>query len=372
MYDSNKLTCGWSGVPDVPTIDREVASSKIKDFCAAKNQTVVNETIPTTEYFNVGAGVVLNITVSQYPLCRDRSGDESMIYPEDCDFFLHEALDSCDTNSNAKRGGRVSNACLIWNLQPEYNAGELTCGTLPPDGTGFDRQEAMDNIQDFCQKISGSISTPSISNSQTFKPKLGNSNMNINVTYSSADQCPQDSSSYKIDRNACQRFLYRALDDCNTKYTGYLGKAGGSVTDDCGIFSFSTEVSEVIRCGGDPYPNPVDMTPAAMDAGIFDYCNMSLSLDPNYKSDGGFHQDVPEGESYDNFVQDYLVVRTRTQFSDQAQTGCAASREFNTMGDECRRRLNAVKQKCGNGGGGLTSNTVDGCVLWTIWGSSFS
>lgn len=132
VYNSNDIACGWSD--DTPSVGRDTISSKIKSFCSSKNGTVVTQKANAQETYNVGAGVAVNITVDQYPLCAKRGDIESTIFSEDCSYFLHEALDGCDTNTLSKRGGKVSDSCFIWNLQPRHNAGELTCGVPVKDG----------------------------------------------------------------------------------------------------------------------------------------------------------------------------------------------------------------------------------------------
>lgn len=164
--------------------------------------------------------------------------------------------------------------------------------------------------------------------------------------------------------------MRRTIDDCDVDFKGSMGKYGGNVVDGCAVFSLSTEVEEILQCGYNEYPRGKDLTPEAIKAAIDDYCGRSFTLDPNYKSDGQFHQDTPSGQSYDNVVSGDVVVRIRTEFNSQQQKDCAESHTFDTKGDECRRRMDAIQSKCGKDGGALSSNTQDGCVLWTMWGTS--
>lgn len=371
FYADNMLTCGWPGADDVLKIDKKTAYGKIDDFCEDKNNVAVNNTVPVSDEINIGGGYVLNITVSQVSLCIGKSPLESTIKTNDCKFLLRRVLDECDTNSDAKKGGKVDDGCLTWQLRPEYNNGKLECSDPVPGGTGLNREQARKNIDDFCDLMKGSISTPTLPNREPYKPGFGNSEMKLSVSYSQDEQCKPDGeeAEYLIDQAACKRFLYRTLDDCNTDFKGDLGKFGGNITDGCGIYSFTTLVNENIICGGNPYARATDLNPEAMTSAINAYCDRSLTLDPNYRRDSTkFSQDVPEGESYDNFVAGDIWVRSKTIFDPQGQTDCLEAKAFNTKGDECKRRLTAIQGKCGNKGGGLTTNTLDGCVLWSLFG----
>lgn len=373
-YSSNHIGCGWPKNGESTTIDRDTMSSKIDKFCSEKNGVVANQTIPTNEYFPIGAGKVVNITVTQFPLCAGGDKEESTIYEDDCKFYLHEALDSCDTNTADKHGGTVNNACLNWELHPHLNNGELTCGKPVKDGTGFNRNEAMSNIQKFCQGNAGKKISRKSSQKQTFKPRLGNSNMEISATMSDDQACdPDKEADYTIDEAACQRFLFRAVDECDTNFKGYLGKYGGSVKDACGVFEFTTSVEEVVRCGGSKalYPDstPANLTSAAAEGGIKKYCDDSFILDPDYKPDKDFHQFGAPGTSKDSYPADGVAARMWTLFDSELTTGCVENQKFDTKGDECRRKLGVVKDQCGEQGGVLSSNTLDGCTVWTLYGT---
>lgn len=373
-YSSNNIGYGFKGDKDTPAISRDVLSSKIRTFCSEKNGIVANQTIPTNHYFNIGSGKVVNITVSQFPLCAGKNPDESKIWEDDCNFFLHEALDSCDTKTLDKHGGIVNDACLNWELRSHLNDGELTCGKPVKDGTGFNRDEAMSNIQKFCQGNAGKKISRKSSQKQTFKPRLGNSNMEISATMSDDQACdPDKEADYTIDGAACQRFLFRAVDECDTNFKGYLGKYGGSVKDACGVFSFTTSVEEVVRCGGSKalYPDspPANLTSAAAEGGIKKYCEDSFILDPNYKPDNDFHQFGAPGTSKDSYPADGVAARMWTLFDNELTTGCAENIKFDTKGDECRRKLGVVKDQCGEQGGVLSSNNLDGCTVWTLYGT---
>lgn len=371
-YDDNHVICVPQDDKDVPTVSRNTISSKIDKFCKEKNGKVANKTVATSETFNVGAGKRLNITVSQYSLCDGLDDEESTIFDDDCKYFLHEALDNCDTKTQDKRGGKVNDACLIWSLQPSLHNGELTCGTPVKDGTGFNRDEARTNIEDFCKKKAGKKVSLSSSETQTYKPRLGNSNMELSASMSGDDECGSKSEpDYTIDEDACKRFLYRAVDDCDTNYSGYLDKFGGNVTDGCGVFKFSTSVEEILHCGdAGVYKNVAtlaNLTSAAAEGGIKKYCDDSFTLDPNYKPDRNFHQFGAPGTSKDSFPADGIAARMWTFFDGEMTTGCLDGKKFDTKGDECRRKMGAIQEKCGEQGGVLSSNNLDGCTIWSLY-----
>ncbi|KAF7196746.1 hypothetical protein HII31_02116 [Pseudocercospora fuligena] len=130
----------------------------------------------------------------------------------------------------------------------------------------------------------------------------------------------------------------------------------------------STEIEEIIRCGGNPWARPTDLPLDVMSDGIDAYCGTSLDLTPDYLRNDRFLTGPRNGQSFDNYVKHDFVVKTVTQFSGQGQTECAPSMPFNTKGDECRRKLRAIRDQCGGQGGGLSEVGANGCVLWTIRG----
>lgn len=240
-----------------------------------------------------------------------------------------------------------------------------------PLGTGANRDEALEYIQDFCSNFALSSVDPQKKFDKTYKTRTGNSLMLFSAQYSDDDQCKEEASTpYTIDRASCERLMQRTIDDCDVDFKGSMGKYGGSIADGCGVFSLSTEVVEIVKCGNNAFPRPHDLTPDAIKAGIDSFCSRSLTLDPNYKSDNQFHQDTPSGRAYDNVISGNVVVRINTEFSDQQQKDCVASRAFETQGDECRRRMGVLQEKCGKDGGILSSNTQNGCVLWSMYGTS--
>lgn len=132
----------------------------------------------------------------------------------------------------------------------------------------------------------------------------------------------------------------------------------------------TNDTEEIVQCRHNKYHSKADLTPQAIKAAIDSYCSRSLTLDPNHNSNNQFRQDTSFGQSYDNVIIENVVVRVKAEFDSQNQQNCKPSRSFDTQGDECRRRMEAIQEKCGKDGGMLSSNTQDGCVVWSMWGTS--
>ncbi|KAF2162103.1 hypothetical protein M409DRAFT_58549 [Zasmidium cellare ATCC 36951] len=367
-YDDNDIEC-VSPSKDIPVIEQAKASQIIDDFCKDKsNQTAIPGT-PIEQVISLGAGRNINVSVSAYPLCSDTFSSWT-IDESDCKFFLGEALNGCQTNTLLKSGGTVKDACLDWTLQMEFNPGDLVCkGTAL--GTGVNRDEAFDAIHQFCGKYAGSISTPDISNTETYKEILGNSEMVLSLEYSSDKTCPQqgDEARYLIEGTSCERFLRRTIDDCNTDFTTTTGKYGGNITDACGVYTFSTQINEKTLCGG-KHDIPAMKRDDAV-AAINQFCDRDQTLDPSFNPGGHFYQTPPEGASWDTYVAVGYAIKMEAIFGDLGfQTGCAPGRKFGTKGDECRRKLMTVVEQCPlSDGGQLSDNTLNGCALWSIYGN---
>lgn len=180
----------------------------------------------------------------------------------------------------------------------------------------------------------------------------GDSSATITVSYVVDDSCPNNpGANYSVDQGSCNRFLNRAVDGCNTNFQPPYGKFGGTVTDGCGMYSLSMKVVEEVgcnmvnMCGGAPQLPQHNMEVAQATMIVSDYCSRSLTLNPT-STQTGFSQDVPTGASYDTWYKglDGWVMWTRAAF--QQHDGCAAAAPFNTGGQECIRKVNAIANKC--------------------------
>ncbi|KAK4618501.1 uncharacterized protein CLAFUR5_11104 [Fulvia fulva] len=245
------------------------------------------------------------------------------------------------------------------------NYGAMICNGPFNGGTGLDLREAKSNVVDFCTSVAQANVGIDANQTATYKTSRGDSDMSVSITYSST--CEADAV-YTIDINTCEQTFYRILEECDSHVKGNLGHFGGNVTNDCGVYDISTEIKEIVRCGGNPYNDPMDLYTSAIDDAIYEYCNKSLMLSSSFENNDKFFQSVPPGKSYHNYVSSSLLVRIMTQFSDQGQEDCAVTADFNTKGEECRRKLSALRDQCGVQGGGLSENGKNGCVLWTMWG----
>lgn len=391
MVDDDAKACGFPN-DDEGTVNRDTAHEKIGTFCNDKKGAKVVVGEPLQENYNVGAGVMLNITVQQNEVCS--FDKEQTLDQADCDHFLHQALDDCETSDSNKHGGIVSDECFKYMLHPEDDDGELTC-TDEREGTGINRDEALKNIADFCKKYNGIASSGGQGNLLSYWQDLGDSQATISVMYGDAEGCLRGGgpgANYVIEERSCVRFLSRTIDACDTDFKGSYGKFGGKVISGCGVFKFESQVVEKSGCPDNPdYQPPVTIKPEDAERAIDSYCNADLTVDPNYKPDNEFHQFQPEGTSYDNFVDglDNYVIRMSANFLAD-QSGCHDPVKFNTKGDECKRKLKKVIETCmfnplsklhgftntivgpDKAGGFLTDKTNNGCVAWMIYGQSTS
>lgn len=116
MYDDNDIFC----VPQTtgsPTVDQSKATEIINDFCSSKANMTTFPGSPIDQLISLGAGLDLNISVNAWESCSNSYNDWT-IDQGDCQYFLGEALNGCDTNTLGKSGGTIDDACLIWILQP--------------------------------------------------------------------------------------------------------------------------------------------------------------------------------------------------------------------------------------------------------------
>ncbi|KAM3424339.1 hypothetical protein BST61_g11124 [Cercospora zeina] len=237
----------------------------------------------------------------------------------------------------------------------------LSCAGPLPGGTGANYNEAKSLISNFCSSAANSIVSPSTNQTGLYKTSQGNSDLQLTISYSTtrltydtACSLDPDAAHLPVSQSSCEHAFFRLLDQCDTSASSSLGKYGGTALSGCGVYTLTTSPEELIACGG----NPAD-----------------LFLAPDPLSPSGeaatatFWVDVPEGKSYYNFVKHGVVVKIVTQFNNEVgREGCVEPKGFGTKGDECRRKLGAVRERCGKEGGGLSENARNGCVLWTVWG----
>ncbi|CAK4031449.1 Hypothetical predicted protein [Lecanosticta acicola] len=247
------------------------------------------------------------------------------------------------------------------------SAVDLQCNASLVNGTGLNLQESISNVQSFCQSFASQTIGTGENRTTTYKPLLGNSNMQMSITLT--DDCGS-STTYTIDQTGCQSLFYRLLDSCPTQHKkGALGYYGGTIQDACATYTLTTEIEEQILCGSNPYHDSSDIYIEAMNKAIHEYCSSSLTITPNFVRPNGFQTTIPHGQSFANAImEDGLVVKIVTQFNELGQEGCSASKRFSTKGSECTRRLEGIRDRCGAIGGVLRENGANGCVAWTVWG----
>src|SRR5277367_2153753 len=84
----------------------------------------------------------------------------------------------------------------------------------------------------------------------SYTQSRGDSQAILEISYLSSATC-DNTGLYKISKDTCTRSLTRTIDGCDTNTI--TGKYGGNVTDDCGDFSYATQVIEKVFCGDNRY-----------------------------------------------------------------------------------------------------------------------
>lgn len=361
--------CNAAGDKD-PDFDLSFAESTIPDFCKTNaGKDIGNNTVD--EILSIGAGKELNITVSALSIGCDSALGQTKLDEHSCSYYLGQVVNGCDTNSNTvKHGGIIQNGCLQYSLAAQVSDGKLYCKptdlpNLPglprtssdtvsyADQTGLNRASALSRIESFCANITNmQVNGRDIKRGETglalyYNPSKGNTQMNISLTYSEDVSCPQsgDNAVYRTDRASCGRFLDSIIDDCNTNFHGAYGKFGGTLTDGCGRFGINTINVEPISCADQGEAIPEAVTTAAIDQ----FCSQGYHLDPKKKIDPTqFYQSPPDGAAWADYTSDGYRVYTELEFGSLPQnTGCQIQQSrFTVDGDECKRRLHAVADKC--------------------------
>ncbi|KAK4494181.1 hypothetical protein PRZ48_014479 [Zasmidium cellare] len=232
-------------------------------------------------------------------------------------------------------------------------------------GTGLNVAESLSIIRDICRDVPG---TQSNEYSTLAKTALGDSSLRLSITYTSNSTCDESAKELFINEKSCEQEFYQIVDTCRSTSSDLLNFYGGNSTRSCAVFSIRAEVEEIVRCGGNPSSRATNMDAKHIEKAIDEYCSQSFELSPAPQQISTFMTTVPPGQSFHNYLSDGILIKTTAQFSDQAQHDCAESKSFDTKGDECRRKLKAVYEKCGGEGGGISENGANGCVVWTVWG----
>ncbi|KAF4554424.1 Hypothetical protein D9617_4g001780 [Elsinoe fawcettii] len=371
-----------------PNFDLNFAQTTIDDFCKGNADKDVGYST-LDQVFSVGAGRNVNISVSTLPLGCDVEAGQTRLTEKSCNYYLEEAVNGCDTESNTiKHGGNIQNGCLVYSVAGEVSDGDLRCTpndlpTLPGlpgaptdtvtyDGeTGMNRDEALKWLGEFCDAIvpdnSRDVKPGEKDNLRIYyNPSRGNTQMNVSLTYSEQVDCAQsgDKAIYHTDRDSCKRLMGRVIDSCNTGSTGSYGKYGGILTEGCGVFAIQTENVEPIECNADGVTVPPEIQTAAIDQ----FCSRGYKLDPAFKFDPTkYYNEPPAGAAWDDFFKDGNRIKTELAFASLPQnTGCQKDQtKFNVDGDECKRRLHSIAGRCEKGGK-MGAQQQEGCVTWDM------
>jgi hypothetical protein len=124
-----------------PVFKKGPLLTKTQQFCERHNGTTVTSSTMPSAGFNMGAGIILNVTVSLNNSCS--AADNFAIDFEECSIAFQQTLDNCmRLNTGQTYGGTVLNGCEIWTADIQESSGVLECrGTAA--GTGVLRDEAI-------------------------------------------------------------------------------------------------------------------------------------------------------------------------------------------------------------------------------------
>lgn len=268
----------------------------------------------------IKSGQFVEISVGLDQACKDVT-DETLDV-DDCQYYLLETLDGCDTGTTtAKFGGTVADGCASYIVHPTQSLGELTCKTdADQRGVGVHRDNVFSNAEDFCQGINGRTVSPNAGFRQEYWQKSGDSMVVLQVQYNAA-ACARGASAVRaIDSDSCKGFFTRLIDDCNTNAKSPFGKYGGTLVDECEIYSMDTSVNEIIDCG-----DPTTLfagTPRAIDQDVGQKAIDSFCNTPNLSPVDITSQDFVQfssGSGNYNQGLDGWVVRVSAPFQSRTR-----------------------------------------------------
>ncbi|TPX26907.1 hypothetical protein DIZ76_012371 [Coccidioides immitis] len=362
-----------------PTVQRSIAVDKIKGFCKNnKDKKIDNEGIQDTPY--VGRGLVLSLSTKWNEICPAKLANS--LRHGDCEWLLKSCLDNCDTNTLKKHGSFIKDGCFIWGAIAQEYEGDLECEKERGinDDRGVKRDDVAKSIKEFCANPGGETVNPDRKLSRQYYYETGNSAAELSVSFShDSDQCPDHIPEYEVDQAACERFLLKAVDGCDTNQV--TAKYGGTVRDHCGVFRVKTKNVEAVFCGieeGDIIGDVNDvksMTRAQSLEAIDHICGEKIKVDPDFKVDlHNFHQKA-EGSgqaAYTSFGQ--IVVRFQASFNGGFDDkDCPKGKLHFIQREECVRKMKVLIDSCDTGtttkkrGGLLLDKTAHGCVRWTLY-----
>jgi hypothetical protein len=319
----DQLTCGFNDATKV-SVSRDAANTIIQKFCtdnANKPLTGDPLTISQTDG-RLQSGQYLEVSMALDQACKDVT-DETLDV-DTCTSFLLETLDGCDTGSTtAKFGGTVNDECMTYVVHPTQSLGNLTCkADADQKGVGVDRDSVYANAVDFCNTINGKAVSPGAGFRQEYWETSGDSTVLLQVQYDSAS-CARGAGAVRaIDPDACKGFFTRLIDDCNTNAKAPFGKYGGTLTDECEVYSMDTIVVEQITCNdppifaGTPHAIPQDVGQKAIDQ----FCS-AANISPIDLQSQSFTQFSPGVGNY-NTGLDGWVIRVSVPFYTCASKSC--------------------------------------------------
>ena len=140
--------------PGLPTVQLDDALARIYSVCSTLDGKNVSSSTPIVDIGGSGVGVSLNLSVAVWQNCSSFSHFFT-IYGDDCEYYLGQCLNGCQTNTGTKSGGTVNDGCLVWQLTPVTTVNVLTCnGPVRNDkiaGTGVNRDEALVGNKHLCK-----------------------------------------------------------------------------------------------------------------------------------------------------------------------------------------------------------------------------
>ncbi|EEP75367.1 predicted protein [Uncinocarpus reesii 1704] len=350
-----------------PTVDRSRAVDKIKGFCKQYKDKKVDDK-GFEEAPDMGRGIVLSLSAKLNPICPAKLAHS--LRQGDCEWLLKACLDNCDTKSQKKHGSIVKDGCQIWGAVAQEYEGDLECQKeRRVDGDlGVKREYLRESIKDFCGNFADKSVKPKSPFRREYFYETGNSAATLEVAYNS-DECSADKiPEYDVDKAACERFLTKAVDGCDTNTQ--TAKYGGSVGDHCGVFRLKTRNVEKVYCGASDRPGPTTMSRQAALEAIPKLCGPELEVDPDYKYNDEFSQYTPDGYGRNTVVVGNIAINMQAGWT--GEKDCPKPKRFKMVKEDCERKLKTILDDCDTKttskkhGGSLLDKTPHGCVLWVF------
>ena len=296
-----------------------------------------------------------------------------------CNDAFNKILD-CETDKDHTRGGSYTLDKGDYVIESYIHKGKLECA--PKDQAyGLDAAEASDNIKEFCKRKKDKITERHEEWMRVF-PKSGITSLNtLKIQWTNdSPGCGEGGAVFKNGypvneastpfsnlalflltlklslspthespsltcrfQDACNRFFTNILSECKGNSNPW--SVGGTLTDECAVYTLSVSPREALVCSTDPDYSPADRDHLdtfdrgrALDA-IDDFCSKDLLADPKARvKDTGFSQDGTWPQGVAKGGKNGISIDVSFE-SDTCDKDTPKAEKFKTGGPECKRKL---------------------------------